>query len=119
MDPDLDPKRRQSTDKTVAIPINQKNPNHRNIFNQWFYEYERYDGGDMSLQDDSSTKISRQGRVRLILQDGRKRTLLGVLHIMGLERNLIYVSNMSDVGVHTLFQKDLCKMIKGAMVLMK
>jgi hypothetical protein len=42
-----------------------------------------------------------------------------VLHIPGLERNMIFVSNMSDVGVHTLFQKDLCKMVRGAFVLMK
>jgi hypothetical protein len=65
------------------------------------------------LGDDSTTKIVGRGRVRLILQDGRSRTLLGVLHIQGLERNLIYVSKMSDVGVHTLFQKDLCKMVRG------
>jgi hypothetical protein len=26
---------------------------------------------------------------------------------------------MSDVGVHTLFQKDMCKIVRGAMVLMK
>jgi hypothetical protein len=26
---------------------------------------------------------------------------------------------MSDAGVHTLFQKDTCKMVRGAMVLMK
>jgi hypothetical protein len=32
---------------------------------------------------------------------------------------MIYVSNMSDAGVHTLFQKDTCKMVKGLMVLMK
>jgi hypothetical protein len=42
-----------------------------------------------------------------------------VLHILGLERNLIYVSKMSDAGVHTLFQKDSCKMVRGAIVLMK
>jgi hypothetical protein len=42
-----------------------------------------------------------------------------VLHILGLERNLISVSKMSDAGVHTLFQKDSCKMVRGAMVLMK
>jgi hypothetical protein len=42
-----------------------------------------------------------------------------VLHILGLERNLIYVSKMSDAGVHTLFQKDSCKMVRGVMVLMK
>jgi hypothetical protein len=41
-----------------------------------------------------------------------------VLHIPSLEINLIYVSKMSDVGVHTLFQKDLCKIVRGVMVLM-
>jgi hypothetical protein len=34
-------------------------------------------------------------------------------------RNPIYVDNMSDAGVHTLFQKDTCKMVKGVIVLMK
>jgi hypothetical protein len=41
-----------------------------------------------------------------------------VLHVLGLERNLISVSKMSDAGVHTLFQKDSCKMVICAMVLM-
>jgi hypothetical protein len=42
-----------------------------------------------------------------------------VLHILGLARNLIYVSKMSDAGVHTLFQKDSCKMVKGQIALMR
>jgi hypothetical protein len=42
-----------------------------------------------------------------------------VLHILGLSRNMISISNMSDAGVHTLFQKDTCKMVRGVMVLMK
>jgi hypothetical protein len=42
-----------------------------------------------------------------------------VLHILGFARNLISVSNMSDAGVHTLFQKDSCKMVRVAMVLMR
>jgi hypothetical protein len=41
-----------------------------------------------------------------------------VLHILGLSRNLISVSNMSDAGVHTLFHKDSCNMGRGEMVLM-
>ena len=45
--------------------------------------------------------------------------LPSVLHIPGLAINLIYVSKMTDVGVHTLFQKDMCKMVEGTMVLMK
>jgi hypothetical protein len=43
--------------------------------------------------------------------DGRIRTLLGVLHILGLARNLIYVSKMDDVGVKTMFEKETYRMV--------
>ena len=33
-----------------------------------------------------------------------------MLHIPSLERKLIYVSKMSDVGVKTMFEKGTCKM---------
>jgi hypothetical protein len=69
------------------------------------------------LGDEWKKKIVGRGRVRLILHDGRSRTLPGVLHIPGLARNLIYFSKMSDAGVHTLFQKDSCKMVRGVMAL--
>jgi hypothetical protein len=52
-------------------------------------------------------------------EDGRSRTLLGVIHIPSLERNLIFVSKMSDAGVHTPFHKDSCNMVRGVMILMK
>jgi hypothetical protein len=32
---------------------------------------------------------------------------------------MIFVSKMSDAGVHTLFQKDMCQNGQGVMVLMK
>jgi len=38
---------------------------------------------------------------------------------MGLERNLINVSNMSGASAHTRFHKDSCNMVRGVMVLMK
>ena len=41
------------------------------------------------------------------------------MHIPGLARNRISVSKMADAGVKTVFEKDKCKMIRGAMVLMK
>ena len=53
---------------------------HRN----WFCEYEELEGGDVLLGDDSPTKIIGKGKVQLILKDGRRGTLLGVLHIPGL-----------------------------------
>jgi hypothetical protein len=42
-----------------------------------------------------------------------------MLHILSSVRTLISVSKMSDAGVHTLIQKDTCKMVKDAMVLME
>jgi hypothetical protein len=34
---------------------------------EWFCEYEQYEGGDVFLGDDSTTKIVGRGRIRLIL----------------------------------------------------
>ena len=52
------------------------------------------------------------------LQIGRVRTLPGVLHIPALARNLIFVSKLDDASVKTVFDKDTCKMVRGALVLM-
>jgi hypothetical protein len=59
----------------------------------------------------------RKIQVRLI--DGRIRTLPGVLHIPILARNLIFVSKMDNARVKTIFEKETCKMVRGAMVLLK
>jgi hypothetical protein len=42
---------------------------------EWFSEYEKYDGGDVFLGDESTTKIMGRGRVKLLLKYGRIRTL--------------------------------------------
>ena len=86
---------------------------------EWFSKYENYDGGDVFLGDELTTKISRRGRVKLLLNDGRIRTLPRVLHIPKLARSLISVSKLGAAGVRTIFEKDTCKMIRGAMVLMR
>eukprot|EP00253_Pinus_taeda_P007512 PITA_07512 len=78
---------------------------------EWFCEYEKYDGGDVFLGDDRKARINGHGKVKLKLQGGRVRTLLGVLHIPALARNLISVSKL-DVGVKTVFEKDTCKMVR-------
>ena len=64
-------------------------------------------------------KFLGHGRVKLLLKYGRIRTLPGVLHIPKLSRSLIYVSKMDDAGVDTVFGKNTCKMVRGAMVLMR
>jgi hypothetical protein len=84
---------------------------HMTPHKEWFSEYEKYDGGDVFLGDDSTTKILGRGKVKLLLKDGRIRTLPGVLHIPKLSRSLISVSKMDDVGVDTVFGKNTCKMV--------
>jgi hypothetical protein len=51
--------------------------------------------------------------------DGRIRTLIGVLHIPGLSRNLISVSKMGDAGVKAVFEKETCRMVLGEIMLLK
>ena len=86
---------------------------------EWFCKYEKYDGGDVFLGDDKKARIIGRGKVKLKLQGGRIRTLPGVLHIPALARNLISVRKMDDTGVKTVFVKDACKMVQGALVLMR
>jgi hypothetical protein len=85
---------------------------HMTPHREWFSEYEKYDGGDVFLGDDSKTKILGRGRVKLLLKYGRIRTLSGVLHIPKLARSLISVSKMDDAGVDTVFVKNTCKMVR-------
>eukprot|EP00253_Pinus_taeda_P023847 PITA_23847 len=85
---------------------------------EWFCEYEKYDGGDVFLGDDRKARIIGRGNVKLKLQGGRVRTLPCVLHIPALARNLISVRKLDDVDVKIVFEKDTCKMVQGARVLM-
>jgi hypothetical protein len=84
---------------------------HMNPHREWFSEYEKYDGGDVFLGDESTTKILGHGRVKLLLNDGRIRNLPVVLHIPKLARSLIFVSKLSDAGVKTVFENNTCKMV--------
>jgi hypothetical protein len=84
---------------------------HMTPHREWLCEYERYDGCNLFLDDDSTTRIIGRGKFKLRLIDGRFRTLHGVLHIPVLVRNLIYVSKMDDEGVKTIFEKETCRMV--------
>eukprot|EP00253_Pinus_taeda_P036072 PITA_36072 len=86
---------------------------------EWFYEYDKYDGGNVFLGDDRKARIIGRRKVKLMLQGGRVKTLPGVLHIPTLARNLVSISKLDDAGVKTVFEKDTCKMVQGALVLMR
>jgi hypothetical protein len=71
-----------------------------------FCEYEKHNGGDVILGDDSKTKIIGHGRVKLLFKYGRIKTLPKVLHIPNTSRNLISMSKMSDATMHTVFERE-------------
>jgi hypothetical protein len=92
---------------------------HMTPHREWLCEYERYGGDNVFLSDESTTKIIGRGKFKLRLIDGRIRKILGVLHILGLAINLISIRKMDDVGVKTMFEKETCRMVQRAMVLLK
>jgi hypothetical protein len=92
---------------------------HMTPHGEWFCEYERYDGGNVFLGDELTTKIIGRGKFKLRLIDGRIIKLPGVLHIPGLAKNLICVRKMDDAGVKMVFEKETCRMVRGEMVLLK
>eukprot|EP00253_Pinus_taeda_P026942 PITA_26942 len=85
---------------------------------EWYYEYEKYNGGDVFLGDDKKARTIGCRKLKLNFQGGRIRTLMGVLHIPSLARNLISVIKLDDAGIKELFDKDTCKMVWGALLLM-
>jgi hypothetical protein len=54
-------------DRDVCL-INSGASYHMTPHREWFSEYEKYDGGDVFLGDDSTTKILGRGRVKLLLK---------------------------------------------------
>ena len=52
---------------------------HMTPHREWLCEYEKYNGGDVFLGNDLTTKITRYGREKLLLKNGRIRTLPGVV----------------------------------------
>ena len=71
------------------------------------------------MGDDRKARNIGLGKVKLKLQGGRVRTLPGVLYIPAMARNLISIRKLDDVGVKIVFEKDTCKMVRGALVLMR
>eukprot|EP00253_Pinus_taeda_P033774 PITA_33774 len=69
------------------------------------------------MGDERKARIIGCGKLKLKLQGGRVRILPGVLHIPTLAKNLISISKLDDAGVKTVFEKDTCKMVQGALVL--
>lgn len=86
---------------------------HMTPHKEWFSTYEKYDGGEIYLDDNSSYPIIRRGKIQLCFSDGRIKTLPGVLHVPRVARNLISVSKLNELGINVTFDKHGCKLVRG------
>jgi hypothetical protein len=60
---------------------------HMTPYREWLCKYEMYDGGNVFLGDDSTTRIIGRGIFRFRLIDRSIRTLPDIFHIPGFARN--------------------------------
>jgi hypothetical protein len=83
----------------------------------WLSVYEKYNGGVVYLGDESPLGIVGHGRVLIRFHNGRVKGIIRFFHIMGLLWNLLSIRKLNDVGVHVVFSKKRCYMVRGDMVL--
>ena len=91
---------------------------HMTSHGKWFCEYKNYNPVDVFLGYESKTKIIGHRVVKLLLKYERITNLLGILHIIYLEKTLKYVSKMGDASVYFVFERGTCEMVQGEMELM-
>lgn len=82
----------------------------------WFIKYEKFHSGKVYLGDNSVLNIVSHG-IHVKFFDGRIRRFDGILHILRLVRNFLFVSKLIDMGVHVQFFEVGVKMVRGAMVI--
>ena len=69
------------------------------------------------MGDDEPCDIVGKGDVVVSLSNGLTLKLRNVRHVPKLKRNLISVGQLADGGMKTIFDDDVCKITKGAMVM--
>lgn len=78
---------------------------------EWLCEYGRYNK-DVFLGDDSTTRITGSGRVKLLLNYGRIKTLPRVLHIPALAIKLISLAKQVMQVFKLYWKKTYAKWFK-------
>ena len=61
--------------------------------------------------------IIRKGNVMVSLSNGLMLKLRNVRHVPKLKRNLIFFDQLANRRMKTTFEGDVCKIMKGAMVM--
>ncbi len=64
--------------------------------------------GFVETSDDIAHPITQIGKVPLSMQDGQIKYLKDVLHVPTIIKNLVFVSQMVEQGLHVTFNPNGC-----------
>ncbi|XP_073222071.1 uncharacterized mitochondrial protein AtMg00300-like [Cicer arietinum] len=67
----------------------------------------------------SACKVVGIGSIKLKLEDGTMKILSKIIHVPELERKLISLGMLEEVGCSYKAEKDTLKVIKGSLIIMK
>ncbi|MCO5553272.1 hypothetical protein L7F22_006793 [Adiantum nelumboides] len=81
--------------------------NHMTNHGEWFKELQALqNSGYVETGDDTAHPIMHTGNVPLSLQDGNVKYLADVLHVPNITKNLVFVGQMVEQGLHVRFNAD-------------
>ena len=82
---------------------------HMSCNKDWFDEYhENINGTSVYVGDNKPLQVQGYGIIGVMLRNGKERQSHDVMHVLGIKRNVIYVSTISNQVLKAEFVKSQC-----------
>lgn len=85
----------------------------------WFHTYEPITVGSVYMGNNHALEIAGVGSIKLKMYDDMVRTIQNVRHVKGLQKNLLSLGQLDEIGCTTRIQNGMMRIVKGALVVMK
>ncbi|XP_057525492.1 uncharacterized protein LOC130804877 [Amaranthus tricolor] len=85
----------------------------------WFDTYESFFGASVTIANGTPCEVVGIGSMRLRTSDGRRVTLTKVRHVPALEKNLISLGTLDDLGLKGEFSNGEVSFFKGSDLILK
>ncbi|GJW44215.1 retrovirus-related pol polyprotein from transposon TNT 1-94 [Tanacetum coccineum] len=82
------------------------------------FDFKRFNGGTVLLDDNRACAIMRIGKVRVQMKDGSSFVLENVRYILELKRNLISLGTLDREGYTVKLRNGRVKVIKGSLMVL-
>ena len=92
---------------------------HITFNSRFFSTYQKVDGRKVTMGNEASCPIVGIGDVKIVMFDGVERTLTGVLHVPGMNKNIISLSILDKEGFKCIGEGGVLKVGKGPNLFLK